>query len=62
MTHTSTQVANSTMVADTYENGNSNPLELLQKKELIFQPSQPDLVLPLHPKLVLLLCHVSGSN
>ena len=39
-----------------------NPLELPWKKELIYQPSQLDLVHPLHPKLVLLLCHVSGSN
>jgi len=39
-----------------------NPLELPRIKELIVQPSQPDLVHPLHPKLVLLLCHVSGSS
>ena len=39
-----------------------NPLELPRIKELLFQPSQQDLVHPLHPKLVLLLCHVSGRN
>ena len=39
-----------------------NPLELPQKKELLFQPSQPDLVYPPYPKPVVLLCHVSKSN
>ena len=39
-----------------------NPLELHRAKELLFQPSQADFVHPLHPKLVLLLFHVSGSN
>ena len=32
-----------------------NPLKLPRRKVLIYQPSQPDLVHPLHPKLVLLL-------
>lgn len=54
-THSSTQVANSTMVADTNENSNSKPLKLPRRKGLIYQPSQPDLIHPLHPKLVLLL-------
>lgn len=41
-----------------------NPLELPRRKGLIpvYKPSQPDLVPLLHPKLVLLLCHVSVSN
>lgn len=33
--------------------------ELSRRKGLVYQPSQPDLV---HPKQVLLLCHVSRSN
>ena len=39
-----------------------NPLELPWIKELLFQPSQPDLVHPLHPKLALLLCHVLSEQ
>lgn len=39
-----------------------NPMELTRKRALLFQSSQRDLVHPLYPKLVLLLCHVSRGT
>ena len=39
-----------------------NPPDLHRRKGLVYQPSQPDLVHPQHPKQVLPLCHVSRSN
>lgn len=39
-----------------------NPMELTRKRALLFQPSERDLVHPLYPKLVLLLCHVSRGT
>ena len=53
-THSSTQVANSTIVADTNENSNSKSPETSSEKGADIS-SQPDLIHPLHPKLVLLL-------
>ena len=38
------------------------PIQLPTKKHLLTQPSQPSLVHPLYPKLVLLLCQVSGDS
>ena len=37
------------------------PVQLPKGKKILKQPSQPDLVHPLHQKLVLLLCHASGD-
>ena len=37
------------------------PVQLPKGKKILKQPSQPDLVHPLHQKLVLLLCHTSGD-
>lgn len=39
-----------------------NPLELPRKKELIVQPSEPDLVHLLHPKLVLSFVLYPGTT
>ena len=36
------------------------PVQLPKGKKILKQPSQPDLVHPLHQHLVLLLCHASG--
>ena len=37
------------------------PLVLPKKKHTLFLPQQPDLVHPLHQKLTLLICHLSGN-
>ena len=38
------------------------PLVLPKKKHTLFLPQQPDLVHPLHQKLTLLICHLSGNH
>ena len=38
------------------------PLVLPRKKHTLFLPQQPDLVHPLHQKLTLLICHLSGNH
>lgn len=38
------------------------PLVLPKGKKTLFLPSQPDQIHPLHPKLRLLLCHLSGNH
>ena len=38
------------------------PLVLPKKRHTLFLPQQPDLVHPLHQKLTLLICHLSGNH
>ena len=38
------------------------PLVLPKKKHTLFLPQQPELVHPLHQKLTLLICHLSGNH
>ncbi len=38
-----------------------NPVVLPKTKRMLVLPTKPDLVHPLHPKLTLLMCHISGD-
>ena len=38
-----------------------NPVLLPNRKKLLFLPSSPGMIHPLYPKLVLLMCHLSGD-